>query len=156
MPANIVLVLEVSPPHPARLLIDAIKPFESKSLDPMWSSVHMTSYYIKRPANSHYKRNSQIATVRSEKSLLSRGRHSNEKTVGATILDFLHHLVFLVLLEIAIPESGKFNGWITGANGGHSPCNYFWSRTQEKRTKSVLCARSPALPQKGQFLPLAP
>ena len=116
----------------------------------------MTSYHIKRPANTHYKINPQIAAVRSEKSLLSGGRHSNEKTVGATILDFLHHLVFLVLLEIAIPGAGKFNGGITSSQRWPQLLQLFLEPHPGKTDEIRPLRRSLALPQKGQFLLLAP
>ena len=99
----------VSPPHPAGLLVNAIKPFKSKCLHPGGSTTNLAGKDIEGAANSHNEWDIQIVTMRCQKSLLAWRGHADEQAIGSTVPDLADDLGLLLRPEVAVSHSGKAN-----------------------------------------------
>src|SRR4051794_14081341 len=95
----------VTPPHPSRLLIDAIEPLKSQRLHTNRSALNLAGENVESPPDTHDERNIQLVTMRRQKSFLPRRRHPDEEAIRPAVTDIPDDLEFLVRREITVPQS---------------------------------------------------
>jgi hypothetical protein len=99
----------VSPPHPSRLLVNAVEPFKSQGLEYCRSATNFLGKNVEGTANTHNERNVQGTTVRRQESLLARRRHTDEQAISAAAANCLNDLKLLFRLEITVHKPSKAN-----------------------------------------------
>lgn len=97
----------VSPPHPPRLLVDAIKPFQPERLHANWRTRDLAGENIEGATYSHDEGDFQIVTVRRKEALLARRRHANEQAIRPAVPNIGDDLRLPVWREVTILQSGE-------------------------------------------------
>jgi hypothetical protein len=95
---------QVTPPHPPRLLIDAIEPFEPNALHPRRRAVDVAGEHVDAAAHAHDERHVEAESVFVQEPLLLRRRHADEETVGLALSNGFDSggLVSCALIPVAV------------------------------------------------------
>ncbi|OMP13325.1 hypothetical protein COLO4_01884, partial [Corchorus olitorius] len=130
---------EVTPEHAARLLQEAVEPFQPGLLHPDRRAFHVADRHVERAAHAHRERDLHFGLVAAEELFLLWRADRHEQQVGPRVADLRHHLRFFVLaLPVAVAVAGQYQVRVLALVGAGDLADDLFLRAEQEHAPALL------------------